>query len=87
MNSTIRAARARLARTHSASFRRRFRFLRTMALRGEWRDSRQEAAIRQFGVGSASAWRSGAYGRPTPKPPVDRSCLPREERVGRPGRP
>ncbi|MEU5430546.1 hypothetical protein AB0H73_33785 [Streptomyces olivoreticuli] len=89
----VRAARARLARTHSTALRSRYPHLRTMALRGEWRHSAQEAAIRKFGVGGASAWRSGAYGHPVPRPPVDRSALPRDERtgtarrVGRPGRP
>ncbi|MEU1355384.1 hypothetical protein ABZ410_15995 [Streptomyces cinnamoneus] len=89
----VRAARARLARTHSTAIRSRYPYLRTMALRGEVRHSAQEAAIREFGVGGASAWRSGAYGRPVPRRPVDRSALPREERtgtarqVGRPGRP
>ncbi|WP_413100839.1 hypothetical protein [Streptomyces sp. Inha503] len=89
----VRAARARLARAHGTVLRSRYPHLRTMALRGEWRHSAQEAAIREFGVGGASAWRSGAYGRPVPRPPVDRSALPREERtgtarhVGRPGRP
>ncbi|MFJ1552790.1 hypothetical protein [Streptomyces mirabilis] len=34
-----------------------------------------------------TVWRSGAYGRPVPFPPVDRSMLPREERMGRPLRP
>ncbi|GHF32878.1 hypothetical protein GCM10010218_12430 [Streptomyces mashuensis] len=89
----VRAARARLARTHSTAIRSRHPYLRTMALRGELRHSAQEAAIRDFGVGDATARRSGAYGRPVPRPPVDRSALPREKRtgtarqIGRPGRP
>ena len=34
-----------------------------------------------------TALRFGVYGRPVPFPPVDRSMLPREERMGRPQRP
>ncbi|MFF4543700.1 hypothetical protein ACFY1J_05545 [Streptomyces sp. NPDC001406] len=33
-----------------------------------------------------TALRFGAYGRPVPFPPVDRSMLPCEERMGRPQR-
>ncbi|MCX4677680.1 hypothetical protein OG413_20625 [Streptomyces sp. NBC_01433] len=88
-----RAARVRLARTRSSGIRRRFPYLRTTALRGEWSESVEEAAIRESGMNGATAWRSGAYGRPVPRPLVDRSMLPREERtgtarhLGRPGRP
>lgn len=87
----VRSARARLARTQRASVRRRFPYLCTMVLRGE-QPGAQEAAIEKAGAGGVSAWRSGAYGRPVSRPPLDRSMLSQEERagtprqVGRPGR-
>lgn len=83
---TVAAARSRLTRSHGPMMRRRFPYCRTEVLRGEWPEPKQSAAIRRGGMDEASAWRSGAYGRPVPMPPVDRSMLPREERMGRPQR-
>ncbi|MFF8478689.1 hypothetical protein [Streptomyces sp. NPDC015414] len=46
----------------------------------------QKAAIRCGGMAVATAWRCGAYGRAVPFPKLDRSMLPREERIGCPRR-
>ncbi len=85
-NPTVGAARSRLARSYRYGERRDMPWLKTYVLRGEWRHSVQRAAIQRGGMAAASAWRSSAFGRPVPRPPVDRSMLPREERMGRPQR-
>lgn len=81
---TVRAARSRLARSQPSGLRRAAPWLKTQVLRGEWRHSVQEAAIRRGGMAVATAWRCGTYGRPVPFPKLDRSTLPRAERTGRP---
>jgi hypothetical protein len=83
---TVGVARSRLARSHPSGLRRAAPWLKTRALRGEWRHSVQEAAIRRGGMATATAWRCGAYGRAVPFPAPDRAMLPREERIGRPRR-
>ncbi|MER5222907.1 hypothetical protein [Streptomyces flaveus] len=83
---TVGAARSRLARSYRYGECRTQPWLRVSALRGEWANRRQKAAIRRGGMATATAWRSGATGRPVPRLPVDRSMLPREERMGRPSR-
>ncbi|MFI9078722.1 hypothetical protein ACIGW8_19975 [Streptomyces sioyaensis] len=85
-SATVGAARACLARSYRYGERRSMPWLKTRVTRGEWRHSVQRAAIQHGGMAAATAWRSGAYGRPVPFPPVDRLMLPREERMGRPRR-
>ncbi|MFE2942952.1 hypothetical protein ACFXKG_28425 [Streptomyces sp. NPDC059255] len=69
-NSTVAAARSRLARSHRYGERRTMPWLKTYALRGEWPHRTQQAAIQRGGMAAATAWRSSAYGRPVPAPPV-----------------
>ncbi|MFD3923046.1 hypothetical protein [Streptomyces sp. NPDC058595] len=84
-STSVGAARTRLARSYRHGERSR-PWLKTSVTRGEWPRTAQNAAIERGGMAAATAWRSGAYGRPAPAPPFDRSMLPREERVGRPQR-
>ncbi len=99
MHATIRAHRARKARSPRWADRRprpaaripsttptvdaaRFR----LARRFRFGERRSYPWTRTTVYRGVSAWRSAAYGRPVPFPRVDRSMLPREERMGRPQR-
>ncbi|MFJ5951388.1 hypothetical protein [Streptomyces noursei] len=65
---TVAAVRSRLARSQKPYLRRAAPWLETRVMRGERRDSLQQAAIRRGGMAVATAWRCGAYGRAVPFP-------------------
>lgn len=66
--STVTASRTRLVRSFRHGERRTAPFLNTRALRAEWLPRMQDTTLRTEGMAAATAWRSGAYGRPVPKP-------------------
>lgn len=98
MHATIRAHRARKARSPRWTDRRpRPTSIRStsptvgaarvcLARSYRWGERRSAPWLKARVERGKSALRFGAYGRPVPRPPVDRSLLPREERMGRPQR-